>query len=474
MSKNTLQTGTQKNKFKVPHTYVILFMILILVTLATYVLPAGVYERVQDPATGRTVVDPASYHVVARTPVGPFEMVGAIPAGMKAAASIIFFIFIVGGAFSIITATGAVTAGIQKSIKALEGREKLMIPAIMLIFSLGGFTFGLAEEVIVFIPIGIALARAVGYDDIVGVAMMSTGAAIGFSGGMLNPFTVGVAQGIAELPLFSGIEFRIVGYIILYIIGVWYVMRYAAKVKKDPASNSLVYDLMEKDKAEHVEVEIPEFTARHMLVLLVVVAGFAYMIYGVMRLDWYIDELSTLFLGMALVAGLVGALSPSKIASAFVVGAKDIAFGALVVGIARAILVVMTEGQIIDTVISGLANFVAILPGAVTAMGMFWIQIVINFFIPSGSGQAATTMPIMVPLADIVGVTRQTAVLAYQYGDGITNSIIPTSAALMGILAIGRVPYERWFKFIWPLMAFWVVAGSIMCAVAYLIGYGPF
>lgn len=472
-SKANLGKGTEKKKFQVPHTYVILFMIIILVTLATYVLPAGVYERVTDPNTGRTVVDPASYHHVERTPVGPFDMIKAIPDGMKAAASIVFFIFIVGGAFAIITETGAVSAGIHKAVRSLEGKEKLMIPIIMLIFSIGGFTFGLAEEVIVFIPIGIALARAMGYDDIVGVSMMSTGAAIGFSGGMLNPFTVGVAQGIAELPLFSGIGFRVAGYIVLYIIGVWYTMRYAARVKADP-SGSLVYDIMQKDKAEHVEVEAPEFTGRHKLVLLVVVLGFAYMIYGVMEMGWYIDELSTLFLGMALIGGLVGALSPSKIASAFVVGAKDIAFGALVVGIARAILVVMTNGQIIDTVINGLANFVSVLPGAVTAMGMFWVQVVINFFIPSGSGQAATTMPIMSPLADIVGVTRQTAVLAYQYGDGFTNSIIPTSASLMGILAIGKVPYERWFKFIWPLMVFWIIAGSVMCAIAFMIGYGPF
>jgi uncharacterized ion transporter superfamily protein YfcC len=302
---------------------------------------------------------------------------------------------------------------------------------------------------------------------------MSIGAAIGFSGGMLNPFTVGVAQGIAELPLFSGIGLRFVGYGFLYIIGVWYIMRYAAKVKADP-TKSLVYDLMEKDKEEHVVMEVQEFTARHKLVLLVVALGFVYMIYGVMKLDWYIDELSTLFLAMAMIAGLVGALSPSTIASSFVVGAKDIAFGALVVGIARAILVVMTNGQIIDTIISGLASFVSMLPGAITAVGMFWVQLVINFFIPSGSGQAATTMPIMSPLSDIVGITRQTAVLAYQYGDGFTNSIIPTSAALMGVLAMGKMPYERWFKFIWPLMVFWALAGSVMCAIAALIGYGPF
>jgi uncharacterized ion transporter superfamily protein YfcC len=460
-------------KFKVPHTYVILAMIIILMTLATYVLPAGVYERVKDPATGRTVVDPDSYHIVDRTPVGPFDMVKAVPDGMKAAASIIFFIFIVGGAFSMITETGAVNAGIQKAVVTLKGKEKWMIPITMLIFSIGGFTFGMAEEVIVFIPVGIVLARSMGYDDITGVAMMVMGAAVGFSGGMLNPFTVGVAQGIAELPIFSGWQFRAAGYVLLYVVGVWYVMRYAAKVKADPKS-SLVYDLMEKDKAEHKVLDVPEFTARHKLVLVVVALGFIYMVYGVMEMDWYIDELSTLFLAMAIICGFVGGISPSRMAGSFVNGAKDIAVGALVVGIARAILVVMTNGQIIDTVINGLASFVKILPGSITAVGMFWVQLVINFFIPSGSGQAATTMPIMAPLSDIVGITRQTAVLAYQYGDGFTNSIIPTSASLLGVLAMGKLPYERWVKFVWPLMVFWAIVGSVMCAVAYLINFGPF
>jgi uncharacterized ion transporter superfamily protein YfcC len=302
---------------------------------------------------------------------------------------------------------------------------------------------------------------------------MSTGANIGFSGGMLNPFTVGVAQGIAELPLFSGIGLRIVGYIVLYIIAVAYVMRYAAKVKADP-TKSLVYDLMQQDRGNGTVSVNVEFTTRHKVVLAVVVISFAYMIYGVMKMGWYIVELSTIFLAMGIVAALLGGVNPSGIAKSFVAGAKDIAFGALVVGIARAILVVMTKGQIIDTVISALASIVSALPSSITAIGMFWVQVIINFFIPSGSGQAATTMPIMAPLSDLVGITRQTAVLAYQYGDGFTNQIIPTSAALMGVLGMGKVPYERWFKFIWKLMVYWILAGTVMVFIAAMINYGPF
>ncbi|HPA58768.1 MAG TPA: YfcC family protein [Synergistales bacterium] len=469
-----VEAGSERKKrFKVPHTYVILFSVVILATIMTYVLPAGVYDRYKDDRTGRTLVDAASYHHVERTPVSVFKMFESIPKGMKETAEIIFFIFICGGAFSIIQATGAIDGAIGKAVLGLKGKEKLMIPITMLIFSIGGATYGMAEEVIVFIPIGVALARAVGYDDVVGVAMMSTGAAVGFSGGTLNPFTVGVAQSIAELPLFSGLGLRFVGHAILYVIACWYVMRYAAKVKADP-SQSIVYDLMEADPERHaVSPDIP-FTGTHKLVMLVIVASFAYMIWGVIEKGFYIMELSTVFMAMGILAGLFGRLAPSKIASSFVEGAKTIAFGALVVGIARAILVVMSQGQIVDTVINALASWVAMLPGALTAVGMFLVQVIINFFIPSGSGQAATTMPIMTPLADLVGISRQTAVLAYQYGDGFTNQIIPTSAALMGVLGMAKMPYERWFKFIWPLMVFWIVAGSVMVFVAAVINYGPF
>lgn len=464
---------TKKKKIKVPHTYVILLSVVIIVTIFTYILPAGIYERVQDPNTGRTVVDPASYHFVDRTPVKLFNMVKAVPDGMKATADIIFFIFICGGAFAMIQATGAIDAGVSRAVLALKGKEKLMIPVVMFLFSIMGFSYGAAEEVIVFIPIGIQLARAVGYDDIVGVAMMSTGAAIGFCGGMINPFTVGVAQGIAELPLFSGIGFRIVGYVVLYIIAVFYVMRYANKVKADPKA-SLVYEQMQKDMAEGNTDKTYEFEARHKIVLLVVAAGFAYMVYGVMKMGWYIVELSTIFISIGVVAGLIGGVTPSKLASAFVLGAKDVTFGALVVGIARAILIVMTQGQIIDTVISALANILSTLPGSATAVGMFWVHSITNFFIPSGSGQASATMPIMTPLADIVGITRQSAVLAFQYGDGFSNQIIPTSAALMGVLGMGKIPYEAWFKYNWRLMVYWIIAGSILVFIAASIKYGPF
>ncbi|MBC7322759.1 MAG: putative basic amino acid antiporter YfcC [Acetomicrobium sp.] len=461
-------------KLAIPHTYVLLFMIVIVVAVGTYVVPAGVFERYTDEATGRTLVDPDSFHRVEPTPVGFFDVFASVPKGMIAAGEVIFFIFIVGGAFTIIQATGAIDAGISKVVLQLKGREKLLIPATMFVFSLGGLSFGMSEETIVFIPMGVALARAVGFDPIVGTAIISTGAAVGFAGGILNPFTVGVAQSIAELPLFSGIGIRVAGYALLFLGACYYVMRYASKVKEDPKS-SIVYDLFKDEEVPgHYTSESTKLTSSHKLVLLVVVLFFAYMIYGVMAKGYYIMELATIFLAMGVISGFVGGLTPNAIGRAFADGTKSIAFGALVVGIARAILVVMTEGQIIDTVIYALANWVSHLPGALSAAGMFWVQSVINFFIPSGSGQAMATMPIMAPIADLIGVTRQTAVLAYQYGDGFTNQIIPTSGVLMATLGMAKIPYDRWFKFIWPLMIFWHLIGTAMVIIAHLVGYGPF
>lgn len=471
MSAETPTIARKKNR--VPHTYVILFAIVLMAAIGTYLIPPGVYNRAKDERTGRTLVDPASYHRVERTPISPFNLLRAVPRGMSAGSEIIFCIFICGGVFMVLRETGAIDAGVSKVILAVEGREILMIPITMLIFAIMGATLGIAEEVIVFIPIGVALARAVGYDDIVAVAMLSTGAAIGFSSGVMNTFTVGVAQSIAELPLFSGIKFRLAGWILLYASAVTYTLRYAIRVKKDP-TKSYLYGV-ERETAQNVQdLSEIKFTATHSLVLLIILVCFVYLAYGVLYKGFYITELAAVFLGMGIVGGLVGKVTPSNIARAFVRGCADITFGALVVGIARSILVVMQEGQIIDSIIHWLANLVSALPGGLAATGMFWVQSIINFFIPSGSGQAATTMPIMTPLADMIGITRQSAVMAFHYGDGFSNSIIPTSAALMGVLAMAKVPYEKWVKFIWPLMVIWTVIGSFMCFIAAAIKLGPF
>jgi len=282
-----------------------------------------------------------------------------------------------------------------------------------------------------------------------------------------------VAQSISELPLFSGIGFRTVGYLLILFVACYYVMRYASKVKQDP-KNSLVWDLMAEEEIEQGKVEDVNLTTSHKLVLLVMGLLFAFMIYGVMAKSYYIMELASIFLAMGIISGLIGGISPNEIARLFIKGSESIAFGALVVGVARAILVVMTDGQIIDTVIYYLANAVSHMPKSLAAAGMFWVQAAMDFFIPSGSGQAMATMPIMSPLADLIGVTRQTAVLAFQYGDGFTNQLFPTSGVLMATLGMAKIPYEKWLKFIWPIMAFWFIVGTLMVIIGSMIGYGPF
>lgn len=466
------QHAKVKKKWNVPHTYVIIFMVIIFCALLTWVIPAGEYGRIPGP-DDRTIVDVNDFNFVERNPMGPLDILASIPKGLQQSASIIFFIFITGGSFFVIQSTGAIESGVATALRALQGKDTILIPGIMLLMSILGFTIGASEETIAFIPIALLLAKGMGYDNVVGVAMISTGAAIGFTGGMLNPFTTGVAQSIAELPLYSGMTFRIVGYVIYYVIAVLYVLRYAKKVKADP-KNSVLYGSENYDHEAEAVVMDHQMTTTHKLVLLVFVLGLGVMVWGVMSHGWYMDEIAATFLGVALVAGLIGGLSPSTIAVNFIAGAKDIAFGALVVGLARTILVILQEGIILDSIIYYLANGLASLPRQITAVGMFLVNSGINFFIPSGSGQAATLVPIMTPLADVLDITRQTAVLSVTYGDAISNQIIPTSGSLMACIGMAGISYDRWFKYNWKLMIYWTIVGAVLMAVASTIQLGPF
>ncbi len=463
----------KKKRFKVPHTYVILFTMIIVVALLTYVIPAGQYQKVES-ASGRMVVDPNSYAEVEAAPAKIFDVLKAFPKGLGAAQSIVFFIFIVGGSFNVVNSTGAIEAGISKVAVSLKGKEALMIPIIVILFSIGGATIGMAEEAIVFVPIGIALARALGYDAIVGMAIVALGAAAGFTSGFMNPFTVGVAQGIAEIPLFSGIGLRLVAWVCSFSLIIAYIYRYAKKVKADPTA-SIVYELEQEQKHHTIDLDnIKKMTTRDTLVLLIFAAGMGILIFGVFKYGWYITEIASIFLAIGILSGIAAKMPLDDIAKNFIAGAKDITMGALVVGLARGLLVIMEGSMIIDTVVYGLASVITSLPKAVSAVGMLLVQTFINFFIPSGSGQAATTMPIMAPLADVIGVTRQTAVLAYQFGDGISNSIIPTSGVLLANLSIAKIKYEQWVKFVAPLMVLWTVLAALFMIAAVAINYGPF
>jgi len=467
------QAPVKGEKFKFPHTYVIIMTLVLVATLLTYVIPAGKYERVKDENVGKTVVVAENFEYVDNTPVSFMKVPDKIVQSFNKSSSIIFIILIVGGSFQVVIATGMFQAFTSKLTQKFSGKENIIIPAFTGIFAFACTTQGV-NTFIGFAPIAIMLARSMGYDALVGVSMVMLGGAIGFSTGTFNPYTTGVSQTIAELPMFSGLGLRLVSLVIFLIITNLYVIRYAKKVKADPTS-SIVYDLEQSEKALMEEVEKhPDVTKRHFVVLAVVVACFGILIYGGAKLGWKTNNNSALFIWMAVFAGLAGGMGPSRIATEFVTGSKKLVFGAMVIGIARSISIILVDGNVLDTVVRSLASALMVLPPSLRVVGMFFSQIITNCFIVSGSGQAAVTMPIMIPVTDIVGVTRQTAILAFNFGDGFSNYILPTSSALMGFLAIAKIPYDKWMKYIGKLFGIWVITGSVILLFAYYSGYGPF
>ncbi|MGL6104615.1 YfcC family protein [Romboutsia sp.] len=458
---------------KMPHTYILLTSIAIFAAILTYIVPAGSYERKIDSETNREYVLADSFQNVEQTPVTPFGVVQSIPKGMNQGSQIIFFILLIGGAFGIIQKTGAINAGIGKIVSKIQGREKLVIPVLVLVFSFAGAVIGCAEELMPFYPIIISLCLALGFDTITGTAIVLIGAGAGFAGAFLNPFTIGVAQGIAGLPLFSGLAYRVFCYVILVSVTILYIYRYAKKIQQNPElSATYEEDKVKRKKTDMQQVE--EFTKKHKWVLIVFALGIVSLSYGVMKLGFYITELAAIFLIIGVIGGLIGGLKLNEIADEFVNGAKDMVLGAMMVGFATAIMVILTEGNIIDTIIHSMSAMITNLPPALSGVGMFIVQSLTNLFIPSGSGQAAVSMPIMAPIADLAGISRQTAVLAYQFGDGFSNVISPTSGYFMASIAIAGVKWDKWAKWMLPLFLIWMLLGCILITISVYINYGPF
>lgn len=461
-----------QKKFKVPHVYVILLTVVAICSLLTYVVPAGQYAMMES-ASGRMVVDPSSFEYIDNTPVGLMDFLKSVPDGMVETASIIFFIFIVGGAFSVVEATGAIEAGIGQVTLKMKGKERAIIPIVVILFSLGGAVFGMAEETLPFIPIMVTLAIALGFDSLTGIGMVLAGAGAGFAGAFMNPFTVGVAQGIAELPLFSGMGFRMVAYACMVTLVTLFLYRYAGKVKQNPEL-SLMYEF-DKTRDDVLDLsQLKDLTGSRKSVLGVVALTIGLLVFGVIQYGWYIQEIAALFLGMSIVVSLVGGLGLDGFAENLVKGMAGIAGGALVVGFARAILVVLTSGNILDTILYSSSSVLTQLPSSVSAVGMYVFQCLLNFIVPSGSGQAAVSIPILAPLSDLVGVTRQTAVLAYQFGDGISNIFTPTSGYFMAGLALAKIPWNKWAKWILPLILVQYVVAGVLVFIAHSIQFGPF
>ena len=462
-----------KKKFVFPNTYVIIILMMIVAVLLTWIIPSGEFERVKDEVSKQSIIIPGTFKYIENNPISFLQIPVYIMKGLAKASDIVFLVIIVGGAFNIIIETGMFQSFAGRLTKVFSNKEVLIIPAFSTIFALACTTMGV-NTFIGFAPIAVIIARSIGYDAIVGVSMVALGGAIGFSTGTFNPFTTGVAQSLAGLPIFSGLGYRFVCLVVFLIVTNIYIIWYAKKIKANPES-SVVYEMeQENKKIEVSEKQHDKIEGRHYLVLLIVIACFVLLVYGSQNWKWKLQENAAMFIWMGVLSGFAYGFGPSKIAEEFTKGAKKLVYGALMIGMANGISLILTDGKILDTTVQYLGGLLVTLPSYLQAAGMFLMQLLINGLITSGSGQAAATMPIMLPVADIIGITKQTTVLAFNFGDGLSNYILPTSSALMGFIAMVGISYSNWMKFMWRLFLIWIVVGAILVIVANSINYGPF
>ncbi|MCQ2141391.1 MAG: AbgT family transporter [Bacteroidales bacterium] len=440
-------------KLSIPNTYVIIFAILVLCAVATTFVPGGQYVTDKNGIL--------SYQSVDSEPQ-VLQVFSALYNGFVKQAGIIIFILVVGGAFWLLNTTGAIAAGIRKFISKVGKRDKFVIIALTILFSLAGAVFGMSEETIPFVGIVAPLAISMGYDAFLGMLIVYVAANVGFSSAFLNPFTVGIAQGMADLPLFSGQGYRLFCWALLTALLIIFELVYAKRVHSTPM-------LQNTESAEDSSL-----TGRQIAILLVLLLTVVLLVVGVTCWDWYMAEISGLFLGMGIVCGIIAGFSANKIADEFIDGAKDILSAALVVGFASGIIVIMQDGHIVDSILHSMQEGLEG-TGRVTSLGaMYGIQTIINLVIPSASAKAAITVPIMAPFSDLVGVSRQAMVLAFQFGDGFTNMITPTSGVLIAALAMARIPYTKWVKWAWKKVLVLVVLGFLLLVPTVFISLSGF
>lgn len=476
-----------KPRIQIPHVFVLLTMVILACAAFTWIVPSGEYQRETKVVQGheRTLLMPGTFQHLDKhyslqalllgdevegkaSPVGLHGFLTAIPRGLEAAADIIFFIFIIGGAFGILQRTGVITATLGRLLDKLGDRGPLLTVVLMFVMAAGGSTLGMGEEFIPLIPVFLIVSKRLGYDRIFAMAMVFVAAQVGFAASTTNPFTVNVAQGIAELPLSSGLTLRIVFFFCALTLAVIYLLRYAARIKADPSASLMAGDPFDLDEGTGT---VGEFGGRHRAIILVCGAIFGFILFAVQRYGWWMADMAGGFFLMGIAAMLLARLPLAEASKAFVKGMEEMVVAALVVGFARGISVVMADGMIMDTVIHGAAGLLGQVPRYVAVLGMMGFESVLNLLIPSGSGQAAVTVPLMAPLADILGLTRQTAVLAFTCGDGFSNTIIPTSGILMAMLALAKIPYGTWLRFMLPLFLQLMALSSVFLIIAVAINY---
>lgn len=460
-----------KKAFKMPHTFVIIISIILFATLLTWIIPAGQYVRIEN-AAGMKVVDPSQFSFIERNPINPFLIPLYIVKAMVSRIDLMLVILFSGGAFDMITKSGALHSAVAKVAKLFQNRLYIFIPIMTTIFALICTTQGV-NQFIAFAPVIVMITLAMGLDSITGAAIILLGGAVGFSTGTLNPSTTLVAQKIAELPPYSGISYRAICFVVFLVITNIYLVRYAMKIRKKPEFSPMYeFDVHNEQK----DVDMDSFggmNIRKTLILIALVAALGAIVFGSIMYGWDMPEIAAMFIGLAIVVGFISGETPSSMSKIFVDGCKKMLTAALIIGLATTIANVMTDGKIVDTVVYGMAGLMSYAPKFLLAPVMYIVSTLVNFVIVSGSGQAAAMMPIMSPLADLLGVTRQTTVLAYNMGDGFCNYILPHSTALMGIISAVNIPYDRWMKFMWKLFLIWMVTACIMTGIAQAMNYGP-
>lgn len=459
-----------------PSAYTILFALTILMAILTWMLPAGQYQRVANEALGKNAPVPGSYQLVAASPQGVLDVLRAPVAGfydqatgMANAIDVSLFVLFIGGFLGVVNATGAINTGIERVMLRLKGREKWMIPALMLLFAAGGTTYGMAEETLAFYVLLIPLMIAVGYDALTAVAVIMVGAGIGVIGSTINPFSTAIASNAAGIHFTQGMALRLTILGLGWLICVAYVMRYAERVRKDP-STSLVADLKASNEAHFLRNRADHRNAllsrRQQLILVMFGATFVAMVWGVATQGWWMAEMSALFLTAAIAVGLVAWMGEKPFTNAFVDGARDLLGVALVIGVARGIVVIMDQGKITDTILHAFEGWITGMSDVAFVNALFATEGLLSLLVPSTSGLAVLSMPILAPLSDFAGVSRDLAVTAFQTAIGITNLVTPTYAVVVGALAIGKVPYQRWVRFIWPLMLMLALLSMASLSVA--------
>ena len=474
-----LATKDTPSKWHFPSAFTILFVLIIIVAALTWVIPAGQYDRVPSELLGKDVPVAGSYKLTDSYPQGIHDVILAPIAGfydpveyVARAIDVSLFVLIIGGFIGVVTASGAIDAGIRAAMVRMKGREQWMIPILMALFAAGGTTYGMAEETLAFYLILIPVMIAAGYDALTGVAVILLGAGIGVLGSTVNAFATVIASDAAGVAFTTGLALRLVILALCWLATVAYVMRYAARVKADPAK-SLVFDRKASNETHFLTVQADKaatFTGLHKLVLILFGLTFAVMIWGVSLGGWWMAEMSGLFLIAAIIIGIVARLGETRLVEAFLNGARDLLGVALIIGLARGIVVIMDAGHITDTILHAAEGTVAGLGRVAFINVMYWIEVGMSFLVPSTSGLAVLSMPILAPTGDFAGVPRDLVVTAYQSASGIVNLITPTSAVVMGGLAIGRVPYQRWLRFIWPLLL--IITVIVMAALSAAVWIG--